>query len=578
MKLAFSTIGCPSYTWTDIFAMASDLGFDGIAFAPAAAPFADDRVFQTMRSLRRAGLEISCLSTDNELANEALHDQNVAEVTSYIKLASRTSTPFVRVLARKSPRPGDISDDTFLVSTLRELCAVAEPLGVTLLIETAAEYADSARLAAVIDAVGSPAMGALWDLHHPYRFFGESPATTIANLGERLMYCQVKDSVMNGDVIEYRMMGEGDLPLYEMFDALVASGYDGYMTLEWIARWARDIAVGEAGIVFPQFLHYMHAYLRSGAAEEVPGTEVGELPAVQPAKLEAHKFELQRSLTNDGTYPWPKEHLIDETFPQVLDRICDLYPYQYAFRYTEPDSHYNPEPDETGEYYVRTYPQFRDDVDEFARALVALGVRQGDKVAIWASNVPQWYLTFWAAVKVGAVLVTVNTGYKIHELEYLLKQSDTHTLVMIDEYKGTSYLDIIDELIPQLDGVRPGEWASEKLPFLKNIVTIDGPHQGCYSWGEALAMGSPELQGEVNRRAAAIDKHDVCNMALQRGQQRQGHRRLHGPLHGRAHDDSGADVPLLWHGARHDGLHDARRDDVAHPHLQPAQEPQVHHP
>ena len=110
MKLAFSTIGCPSYTWTDIFAMASDLGFDGIeirglgktAFAPAAAPFADDRVFQTMRSLRRAGLEISCLSTDNELANEALHDQNVAEVTSYIKLASRTSTPFVRVLARNA--------------------------------------------------------------------------------------------------------------------------------------------------------------------------------------------------------------------------------------------------------------------------------------------------------------------------------------------------------------------------------------------------------------------------------------------------------------------------------------------
>ena len=81
--------------------------------------------------------------------------------------------------------------------------------------------------------------------------------------------------------------------------------------------------------------------------------------------------------------------------------------------------------------YTRTYSEFRDDVDTFARALIAMGVKPGDHVAIWATNVPQWYITFWATTKIGAVLVTVNTAYKIHEAEYLLRQSDTHTLSLI---------------------------------------------------------------------------------------------------------------------------------------------------
>ena len=109
------------------------------------------------------------------------------------------------------------------------------------------------------------------------------------------------------------------------------------------------------------------------------------------------------------------------------------FPDQYAFRYTVLD-------------YTRTYKEFRNDVDTFARSLIALGVKKGDHVAIWATNVPAWYITFWATVKIGAVLVTVNTAYKIHEIEYLLRQSDTHTLVMIDSYKDCDYIEIIKEI------------------------------------------------------------------------------------------------------------------------------------
>ena len=106
--------------------------------------------------------------------------------------------------------------------------------------------------------------------------------------------------------------------------------------------------------------------------------------------------------------------------------MVEEFPDQYAFKYTTLD-------------YTRTYSEFRDDVDEFCRSLIALGVKAGSHVAVWATNIPQWYIAFWAVTKIGAVLVSMNTAYKIHEAEYLLKQSDTHTLIMIDGYRDSNY-------------------------------------------------------------------------------------------------------------------------------------------
>lgn len=139
---------------------------------------------------------------------------------------------------------------------------------------------------------------------------------------------------------------------------------------------------------------------------------------------------------------WKKDELIDLTFPQVLDKMVECFPDQYCFKYTTLD-------------YTRTYEEFRDDVDTFARALVSMGVKAGSKVAIWATNVPAWYITFWAATKIGAVLVTVNTAYKIHEAEYLLRQSDTHTLVMVESALDSNYRQIINELCPEIAEAKP---------------------------------------------------------------------------------------------------------------------------
>ncbi|MCL1881440.1 MAG: AMP-binding protein [Oscillospiraceae bacterium] len=213
---------------------------------------------------------------------------------------------------------------------------------------------------------------------------------------------------------------------------------------------------------------------------------------------------LFRNNANTGDFIWKKNVLIDETFCQVLDRVCEEFPDQYAFRYTELD-------------YTRTYNQFKNDVDKFATALIAMGVGKGDHVSIWATNVPEWFITFWATVKIGAVLVTVNTAYKIHEAEYLLKQSDTHTLVMIDGFKDSNYAEIIKEICPELAECKKGELNSERLPKLRNIVTIGFELPGCYTWEEAFARSSEIPYSEVEVRRQTIDKHDICNMQYTSG-------------------------------------------------------------
>ncbi|MBQ3639930.1 MAG: AMP-binding protein, partial [Clostridia bacterium] len=139
-------------------------------------------------------------------------------------------------------------------------------------------------------------------------------------------------------------------------------------------------------------------------------------------------------------------------------------------------------------------------------------------VAVWASNVPQWYIAFWATVKLGAVLVTVNTAYKIHEAEYLLKQSDTHTLIMTEGSKDTHYGKIIAELCPELENTKVGApLHSKRLPFLRNVITVGFSQKGCMTWKDALERASETPHEEVLRMAAAVNPDDVCNMQYTSG-------------------------------------------------------------
>jgi len=469
--------------------MAKDLGFKGIEVrglgkeisAVKAQPFSEEQLPQTKQKLAELRLEIPCLTSGCCLKFPEKAEENHAELVQYITLASKLGTPYVRVLGDLEPHvTGEVNDDVVLAA-LQRLAPIAEEKGVTLLVETNGVYADTARLCKLLDQVASDSVGALWDMHHPYRFAGESPGKTVQNLGAYIKYVHIKDSVVEDGKIRYRMMGEGDLPIDDMMLALRSINYDGYISLEWVKRWAADL--DDAAVVFPNFANYMSRY--------------SDINVVK-----GHLFE---NRTHTGKYIWQKDVLIDLTFPQLLDRIVEEFPDQYAFRYTTMD-------------YTRTYSQFRDDVDTFARSLIALGVKPGDHVAIWATNVPQWFITFWATTKIGATVVTVNTAYKIYEVEYLLRQSDTHTLVMIDGYKDSDYVSIIKELCPELETAEPGKpLHCKRLPFLRNIITIESRQKGCLTWDDAIALAEKVPLEEVYQRAHSVNRHDVANIQYTSG-------------------------------------------------------------
>lgn len=486
MLTCFSTLACPDFSWQDIYSMAKDFNFNGIEirglgsdiFSVKAPPFTDAQLPNTLAKLRELKLEIPCLSSGEPVNDINTRDKAIAEITAYAELASKLGTGFIRVLGDRDPAPTGDVDDSVVIDTMKLLVPVAEKYNVTLLIETNGVYSDTARLKKVLDAIDSRKVAALWDMHHPYRFMGESPATTVNNLGTYIKHVHVKDSVIENGKVVYKMMGTGDMPLSDMFDALLSIDYLGYVSLEWVYRWSKDML--DAGIVVPHFAGYMEQY-------------------------KTHKKnELQTDNRGAGNYIWPKETLIDATFPDVLDRVCEEFPNQYAFRYTELD-------------YTRTYSEFRDDVNNFARALIAMGVQKGDHVAIWATNVPQWYLTFWAATKIGAVLVTVNTAYKIHEAEYLLRQSDTHTLVMIDGWKDSDYIGILNDICPELKDSKPGELRSKRLPVLRNVITVQSEQSGCFTWEQTMALADKIPYSVVEAIRKTIDKNDVCNMQYTSG-------------------------------------------------------------
>ena len=174
--------------------------------------------------------------------------------------------------------------------------------------ETNGVYADTARLRDLLNQVRSDSVAALWDIHHPYRYAGESPEETVTNLGAYIKYVHVKDSVMENGKVSYRMMGEGDLPMEDVIRTLRSINYEGYLSLEWLKQYAPDL--NDAGIVFPHYANYMSQYL--GSARD--------------------SGRLQQNRTGTGKYVWLKETLLDLTFSQVLDRLVEEFPDQYAFR------------------------------------------------------------------------------------------------------------------------------------------------------------------------------------------------------------------------------------------------------
>jgi fatty-acyl-CoA synthase len=195
----------------------------------------------------------------------------------------------------------------------------------------------------------------------------------------------------------------------------------------------------------------------------------------------------------------------ERTLGQILDETVAKYPDNDAVIYVDRD-------------YRQTYRQFAEVVDDLAKGLMALGVQHGEKVAVWATNVPYWVALQFATAKMGAILLTVNTNYREHEIRYLLTQSECENLFIIDGFRDHDYVQTIYNMIPELKTQPRGQLRCPTLPHLKRVMFLGAEkHRGMYSVPEIMSMSAMVSDEEYAERQRALSPHDVVNMQYTSG-------------------------------------------------------------
>lgn len=197
--------------------------------------------------------------------------------------------------------------------------------------------------------------------------------------------------------------------------------------------------------------------------------------------------------------------LLKTTIGDLLDRQADRFGDHEALVHTDHGVRY-------------TYSEFRDECNRVAKGMIALGVRKGEHVGIWATNYSEWVVAQFATAKIGAVLVTVNPSYRAYELEYLLKQSDSSTLILIDSFKTSDYVAMVNELVPELVTAEPGKLSTGKFPNLRRMIFIGKErHPGMLQWSDLAALGKGVSDAEFKRRQKECDPDDVINIQYTSG-------------------------------------------------------------
>jgi fatty-acyl-CoA synthase len=201
----------------------------------------------------------------------------------------------------------------------------------------------------------------------------------------------------------------------------------------------------------------------------------------------------------------PGDHpLLGETIGQCLDRIAQTWPKHEALVSIHQETRF-------------TYAQLNDLVNTAARALMALGVQRGDRVAIWSTNNFQWVITQYATAKIGAILVNINPAYQTHELEYVLEQSQCRVLLLIESFKSSHYVNMLYEACPDVK-TAAAEINSAHYPHLRNVIFIgDDAPTGMVAWDDFLALAESVRGDDLQQRRDTLDIDDPINIQYTSG-------------------------------------------------------------
>ena len=281
--LAFSTLGCPDWTFDEIVARGVEYGYDGVEIRLIEREtdllkrpeFRSPQLAQRKQQLADAGFRVCGLSSSVrfEETDTATRNAQLATGRAYCDLARELGAKFVRVFGDViRPNEPEVPQLEWIASGLQQLGEYAATAGIDILIETHGDFCRSGKLAALMNHVTCPAVGVLWDTHHPWRFHGEPIADTWAALKKWTRHTHWKDSVtrppsnepVSAEVAaaaelaratntghqhaDYALFLGGEFPARECLTRLLADNYSGWFSLEWEKMWHPQIEVPEIAI------------------------------------------------------------------------------------------------------------------------------------------------------------------------------------------------------------------------------------------------------------------------------------------------------------------------------------------
>lgn len=270
MRIAFSTLSCPTWSLEQIITTAQQLGYDGIELRllddNVLEPGQDrEKITDAVRLIREGGLEVCAFDTSCTL-NQPTKEEREAQIESmraWIQLAGELHVPVIRVFGganRKewASEPSEEEVHIWMAEELNAVAAEAEQAGVIVALETHDAFASSRRVARLLGKVNSPNIGVLWDGFHTYRI-GETSEEVTRSLGKRITHYHVKDAIRTDDGWEFSLLGDGEVPVADQILQLDQLGYDGWLSVEWEKKWHPEIA--EPEVALPEYIAWLKTFL-----------------------------------------------------------------------------------------------------------------------------------------------------------------------------------------------------------------------------------------------------------------------------------------------------------------------------
>ena len=262
--LSFSTLGCPDWTFAQTVAFAKQHRYDGIEVRgilhemdlTKCPEFSPQQIKSTLQMMQDAGVRFVDLGSSCTLhfPEGAERNKNLDEGKRFIDLAQQIRCPFIRVFPNLFPKERSKEATMELISNgLLQLGDYAKNSDVKVLIESHGDLVHIADLQTVMKAAAHPQTGMIWDVANMWTMTGELPRDVYAALKNYIHHTHIKDAKKTADQIDYKFLGEGDVPVWEAIDLLQKNGYAGYYSFEWEKLWHPEIAAPEIALAdYPQ--------------------------------------------------------------------------------------------------------------------------------------------------------------------------------------------------------------------------------------------------------------------------------------------------------------------------------------